>query len=223
MLSKNDIIRILSENKHYIDEFILEAFIKNWKIEAIYEDENGVEYYDEAALEKVRNALCDKSELQKEACEIEIIDKEPLEEQEQTVVSEESYAQAEPVSENIEEKISSNIEIIETSAQPFGMPARGEQELKNVTLNITNQTLNVLAQTIAEKITGDISGYLKKTDFLEEALSAGSFKRDNEILATKMQELLQDNRILIKKIQELEKDKDAYLHVVANIYVKKPR
>jgi hypothetical protein len=88
MLSRNDIIRILSENKHYIDEFILDAFIKNWKIEAIYEDENGIEYFDDMALEKVRSALCEKSELQQEACEVEIIEKsahEPIAVQQEDV------------------------------------------------------------------------------------------------------------------------------------------
>ena len=213
MLNKNDIIRILSENKHYIDEFILDAFIKNWKIEAIYEDENGVEFFDESALEKVRSALCDKSELQKEACEIEIVNKEEPS----------TEIQTEDLCQNSSEVQEPKIEIVEANVQPIEYQSKIEPELKNVTLNITNQTLNVLAQTIAEKITGDISGYLKQTDILEEALRAGSFKRDNEILSSKLQEVLGDNKILIKRIQELEKEKDAYLHVVANVYVKKPR
>lgn len=229
MLSKNDIIRILNEHKHYIDEFILDAFIKNWKIEAIYEDENGVEYFDEAALEKVRDALCDKSELQREACEIEVIEAEQLQHDEVKVeepvieepVAIEPEVKAETAGEPaIEEP---KIEVIESTPKPMEIPvAANEPELKNVTLNITNQTLNVLAQTIAQKITGDISGYLKKTDLLEEALNAGSFKRDNEILSEKLKEVLDDNKVLIKRIQELEKEKDSYLKVVANIYVKKP-
>lgn len=238
MLNKNDIIRILNEHKHYIDEFILDAFIKNWKIEAIYEDENGIEYYDEAALEKVRNALCDKSDLQQEACAIEIIEEEishqeevkeeeipacdveevqaPQLEEPICVDTAESYQQLE------EPKEEPKVEVVQAEVQPFEAPSATEPELKNVTLNITNQTLNVLAQTIAQKITGDISGYLKKNDILEEALNAGSFKRDNEILSAKLKEVLDDNKVLIKRIQELEKEKDSYLKVVANIYVKKP-
>lgn len=234
MLSKNDIIRILNEHKHYIDEFILDAFIKNWKIEAIYEDENGIEYYDEAALEKVRNALCNKSELQQEACSIEIMEEEIAHQEEQveeasTCEIEEGQS-LEPVCIETpdayqpfeEPKEETKVEVVEAITQPIEVPAAVEPELKNVTLNITNQTLNVLAQSIAEKITGDISGYLKKTDILEEALNAGSFKRDNEILSIKLKEVLDDNKVLIKRIQELEKEKDSYLKVVANIYVKKP-
>lgn len=224
MLSRNDIIRILSENKHYIDEFILDAFIKNWKIEAIYEDENGIEYFDDMALEKVRSALCEKSELQQEACEVEIIEKsahEPIAVQQEDVVSEESVVASyeEPAVDT-----SSKAEVVFDVPQHYTEPKTTvEQSMNNVTLNITNETLNVLAKTIAEKITGDISGYLKKTDMLEEALNMGSFKRDNEILSSKLKEVLDDNKILIRRIQELEQEKDLYLHVVANIYVKKPR
>jgi len=223
MLSRNDIIRILNENKHYIDEFILDAFIKNWKIEAIYEDEHGVEYFDEMALEKIRTALCEKSELQQEACEVEIIEK-----QEASL----DLPQPESVEEGLQnelheikpEESASKMEVVTDIPKPPIEPKVPiESGLKNVTLNITNETLNVLAKTIAQKITGDISGYLKKSDMIEEALKMGSFKRDNEILSAKLKEILEDNKILIRKIQELENEKDTYLHVVANIYIKKPR
>jgi hypothetical protein len=104
---------------------------------------------------------------------------------------------------------SSKAEVVFDVPQHYTEPKTTvEQSMNNVTLNITNETLNVLAKTIAEKITGDISGYLKKTDMLEEALNMGSFKRDNEILSSKLKEVLDDNKILIRRIQELEQEKD---------------
>lgn len=213
MLNKDEIIKILNDENNFVDNFILDAFIKNWKIEAIYEDENGVEFYDEAAFEKIKSALGNKPQ-EKEIYTVETVSKEELKEDIEEVVQE--IAQ-EVVQEVVHEVIGS------TKPQVAEVIPKQETELKNVTLDITNQTLNVLAHTIAEKITGDISGYLKNNEWLEEALNAGSFKRDNEILSAKLNEVLQDNKIFIKRIQELEKENKSYLNVVANIYVKKSK
>lgn len=211
MLNKDEIIKILNDDNNFVDNFILDAFIKNWKIEAIYEDENGVEFYDEAAFEKIKSALGTKLQQEKELCTVEIMQKEELKEELLEVVQE--IAQ-EVVDEVVQEVIQASNQVVEVTPKI-------ETELKNVTLDITNQTLNVLAQTIADKITGDISGYLKNNEWLEEALAAGSFKRDNEILSAKLNEVLQDNKVLITRIQQLEKENKSYINVMANIYVKK--
>lgn len=207
MLSKQDIIRAVNDDDNFVDSFILDAFIKNWKIEAIYEDENGVEYYDDLALAKIKSALMSKQEDEKEFYSIENISndfdnaeteehivEQPIEAKEVTVVQQELV----------------DISQGENSIEP-----------KSLTLDITNQTLAVLAQSIAEKITGDISGYLKKNEWLEEAFEAGTYKKDNEILASKFKELLDDNKILIQKIKELESDMASYQKVFGNVYVKK--
>ncbi|UKI40583.1 MAG: hypothetical protein L6V95_10475 [Candidatus Melainabacteria bacterium] len=44
MYSKADIIKKLSSEGQFIDNFILDAFIKNWHIDPIYEDESGIEF-----------------------------------------------------------------------------------------------------------------------------------------------------------------------------------
>ena len=50
MFNKEKILEILNQEDTYIDNFILEAFIKNWKIDPIYEDAQGVEYFDDMAI-----------------------------------------------------------------------------------------------------------------------------------------------------------------------------
>lgn len=55
MFNKEKIIEILNSEDLFIDNFILEAFIKNWKIEPIYEDADGIEFFDEMAVEKIRS------------------------------------------------------------------------------------------------------------------------------------------------------------------------
>ena len=74
MFSKDKIIEILNEEDLYIDNFLLEAFIKNWKIEPIYEDAQGVEFFDEMAVEKIRNGIKQKQP----KCEINIMDKDEI-------------------------------------------------------------------------------------------------------------------------------------------------
>ena len=206
MLSKNEIIKLLNDDNNFVDSFILDAFIKNWKIEAIYEDENGVEFYDEAAFEKIKAALVNKPE--------EVVDQTP--EPEIEIIHHEEYVPEDVIPVEAKEELPV-APVVETSTKLDN----ASTELKNFTLDITSQTLNVLAQSIADKITGDISGYLKNNDWLEEAYNAGGFKKDNEILAAKLNEVLNDNKILIKRIQELESECDSYLNVFGNIYVKK--
>lgn len=211
MFNKDEIIKMLNDDKNFVDNFILDAFIKNWKIEAIYEDENGVEFFDEAAFEKIKCALGAKSQQEKEICTVEIMKKEEPQEDVRIQVQEEIKDEIEEVSPEVVEIIPRVTDVI----------PRQEPELKNVTLDITNQTLNVLAKSIADKITGDISGYLKNNEWMEGAIEAGVFKKDNEILSKKLNEVMQDNKILIQRIQELEKENNSYINVVANIYVKK--
>ena len=57
LYNRDQIKEILHEENFYIDDFIFDAFAKNWKIEAIYEDENGVEFYDNDALDYIRDGL----------------------------------------------------------------------------------------------------------------------------------------------------------------------
>lgn len=235
MFSKEKIIEILNSEDLYIDNFLLEAFIKNWKIEPIYEDANGTEFFDDMAIEKIRNGIKQKQP----KCEINIMDKDeikpvdmaveiseqaenfdlPQNEQENTPQEpkpsqpeEEAIpvAQAEPVQEVTELPVAILNEVNKEV----------ENELKNVTLDISNQTLAVLAESIARKITYDVADFIKKTDFIEDAVQLGEYKKDNQILLQKIDELISDNKILIKRIEELEKDNKCFVKLFGNIYVK---
>lgn len=95
-----------------------------------------------------------------------------------------------------------------------------ENELKNVTLDISNQTLAVLAESIARKITYDVADFIKKTDFIEDAVQLGEYKKDNKLMLEKIDELIADNKILIQRIEELEKENKSFVKVFGNIYVK---
>ncbi len=213
MFNKENILEILNQEDTYIDNFILEAFIKNWKIDPIYEDAQGVEYFDEMAIEKIRNGL-----KQKNSPKINVIDKNDIK----------------PVEMSVEAPVT-DIEQVETFSPVYNKPAeykeehvelpievknRVDNELKNVTIDISNQTLAILAESIAKKITSDVADFIKKTDFTDGAIQLGECKKDNEILTEKIDELMTDNKILVQKIEELEKENKSYSKIFGNIYVK---
>lgn len=227
MFNKEKIIEILTSEDVFIDNFILDAFIKNWKIEPIYEDADGVEFFDEMAIEKIRNGIKQKQP----KCEINIMDKDEIKPVDMAV----EMPEISPEEEKKEEETQVS-EIIQPDdcqdraniTDPQELPVtilnevnkEVENELKNVTLDISNQTLTVLAESIARKITYDVADFIKKTDFIEDAVQLGEFKKDNQILLEKINELVSDNKILIKRIEELEKNQKSFVKLFGNIYVK---
>lgn len=56
--SKNDILQKLAQDGFFVDYLTLGSFLEKYKIEAIFEDENGSEFYDKSAYDiLVRNVL----------------------------------------------------------------------------------------------------------------------------------------------------------------------
>lgn len=238
MFNKQQIIDTLNSEDLYIDNFLLDAFIKNWKIEPIYEDAQGVEFFDDMAVEKVRNAIKQKQP----KCEINIIDKDEITPVDMAVeVSETPEEKLQNTENNFNENsVEIHNEEINIDEQNQSIPndenfvqelpvtiinevnREVENELKNVTLDISNQTLAVLAESIARKITSDVADFIKKTDFIEDAVQLGEFKKDNQLLIEKIDELVSDNKILIKRIEELEKDNKSFVKLFGNIYIKNP-
>lgn len=237
MYNKQQIIDTLNNEDIFIDNFILDAFIKNWKIEPIYEDAQGVEFFDDMAIEKIRNGIMQKQP----KYEINIMDKNDIKDVDMSV---EFSANTEKIetenaelenTEKFEEKSNDKtefqdtiIEIDENKELPVAIfnevhkEVENEltKELKQVTLDISNQTLTVLAESIAQKITSDVSDFIKRTDFIEDAVQLGEYKKDNQLLLQKIDELIADNRKLIEKIEELKKENNSYIKVFGNMYVK---
>ncbi len=229
MYSKQQIIDTLNSEDFFIDNFILEAFIKNWKIEPIYEDAQGVEFFDDMAIEKIRNGIKQKQP----KCEINIIDKDEIKPVEMSVEVEENIEpqqneyQADIVEENNENpEVSEHFENETVQELPVAIinevNKEVENELKNITLDISNQTLAVLAESIARKITSDVADFIKQTDFIEDAIQLGEYKKDNQLLVEKIEEVMSDNKILVQRIQELEKENRSFAKLFGNIYIKNP-
>ena len=56
----------------------------------------------------------------------------------------------------------------------------------------------------------DIKSHIGKAEFAESLIEAGSYKKDNEILSQKIDELLSDNKKLARRIEQLENDKKSF-------------
>lgn len=193
MYTKKLIIEKLMENKYFIDEEGLETCLKSWKIDAIYEDENSEEYFDDLAIKKIIKGLSLKFKGEsKESIELELKEEKML-------------------PENLPQKVET--EVLENKF------AEGA-ELKKITLDITNQTISFLANSIAQKITTDITDHFKETDFLKSAMETGSLQRDNEILAKQVARLIEDNNILKEQQKVLKNDNVKFKLVFGNVYIK---
>ncbi len=55
--TKNEILEHLAAKGYYIDNYTLDSFFEQWKVEAIFEDEKGQEFYDKNSLDLIINNL----------------------------------------------------------------------------------------------------------------------------------------------------------------------
>jgi len=182
MYNRKDLVKNLNEFNYFIDELTLNNFIKNWKIDAIYEDEDGVEFFDNLAIAKLKKGISLKSQgFSNEQITYHVNKLLP----EKLAEESEKSLPAKPKKELPAEEVATST------------------ELKNLTIDVTHQTLQMLADTVAQKITSEI----KNSDFVTQLLEDKSLKQDNELLSKQITELTEDNRKLAQRVDELEKSK----------------
>lgn len=194
MFNRETILKNLNTENYYIDNHSLDLFLEDWKIESIYEDEDGLEFYDDLALEKIKKGISLKAQgysdeqiiakLSRMEAKIEK-NEEPAKPVQPLIVSDLLGENTAP-STDVAVKEETQTEII-----PQG---------KSFTLDVSSQTLQMLAEAVAKKISDDITN----SDMATRLIEAGGYKRDNEILAKQVHELLEHNKELSKRIEQLE-------------------
>lgn len=194
MFNRETILKNLNTENYYIDNHSLDLFLEDWKIESIYEDEDGLEFYDDLALEKIKKGISLKAQgysdeqiiakLSRMEAKIEK-NEEPAKPVQPLIVSD-LLGENTAASTDVAVKEETQTEII-----PQG---------KSFTLDVSNQTLQMLAEAVAKKISDDITN----SDMATRLIEAGGYKRDNEILAKQVHELLEHNKELSKRIEQLE-------------------
>ena len=196
MYNKNDVLLKLNSENYYIDRRTLSAFIDSWRIEAVYENEDKEEFYDDYAIERIKRGINLKAQ---GFSDEQIVKKLRLYEDSQPQTSE---------SENKNHDLPAEITEQDEQRTPPTIPA-----LRNLTLDVTTQTLQMLAESVAKKITEDI----KNSDMAEKLIEAGGYKKDNEILSKQLQELIEHNRKLSERIEQLEK-RETFADKLLNLF-----
>lgn len=206
MFNRETILKSLNTENYYIDKHSLDLFLEDWKIESIYEDEDGLEFYDELALEKIKRGISLKAQgfsdeqiimkLAKIEARVEKYEEPPK--PVQPVILDEK---GEEIDRSLEETVNNitpqELPQVQTqsSTQLDSIP-----QGKSFTLDVSSQTLQMLAEAVAKKISDDITN----SDLTGKLIEAGGYKRDCENLAKQVKELLEHNKELSKRIEQLE-------------------
>lgn len=199
MFNRESILKSLNTENYYIDKHSLDLFLEDWRIESIYEDEDGLEFYDDLALEKIKKGISLKAQgysdeqiitkLSRMEAKVEKTP-EPAQPVQPIMVSDLLNQQNGIVEEN-----SSTDVVLQEEKAPEVIP-----QGKSFTLDVSSQTLQMLAEAVAKKISDDITN----SDMVSKLVEAGGYKRDNEILAKQVKELLEHNKELSHRIEQLE-------------------
>lgn len=199
MFNRESILKSLNTENYYIDKHSLDLFLEDWKIESIYEDEDGLEFYDDLALEKIKKGISLKAQgysdeqiitkLSRMEAKVEKTPEPP--QPVQPIMVSDLLNQQE---EKAEENTSTDVVVQEEKAPE--VISQG----KSFTLDVSSQTLQMLAEAVAKKISDDITN----SDMVNRLVEAGGYKRDNEILAKQVKELLEHNKELSHRIEQLE-------------------
>lgn len=201
MYNKNDILLKLNTENYYIDRRTLATFIDQWKIEAVYEDENtNEEYYDDYAIERIKKGINLKAQ---GFSDDQITHK----------LNKAAGAGAGANKGNDNNLDTPKAELVSAEETEIVKTPDMQSELRNLTLDVSTQTLQMLAESVAKKITDDI----RNSDMAEKLIEAGGYKRDNELLSEQIQELIEHNKKLVERIEQLEK-KESFFDKLANIF-----
>jgi hypothetical protein len=187
---------ILLEKNYFIDEATVKQFFKNWRIEAIYENEEGQEYFDDMALKNILKGMELKSQGQND----------------NDIVIALSKSQ-DASKENLPQKVETTP--IEESIENI--------EPQKISLDISSRTLSFLAETMAQKITQDVTNHITESGMITNLEQTAVLKRDNEAMAKQISTLMEENKKLIKKISALAMENEKYKHVFGKFYLRDER
>ena len=192
MFNRETILQNLNAENYYIDKHSLDLFLNDWKIDSIYEDEQGLEFYDDLSLEKIKKGISLKSQGYSDE---QIV----LKLQKMEAKVERSSEPVEPILIKDYLKVADEVDNEESEDVVTDLTPTINPE-KKFTLDVTSQTLQMLAEAVAKKISDDITN----SDMAKKLIEAGGYKRDNEIMAKQIGELLEHNKELSARIEQLE-------------------
>ena len=160
VFTKNEILQNLASKGFFVDAYTLDTFLDKWKIEAIFEDEQGTEFYDKNALDLVLDKLFNSSnedEKEEEEKEVRLI--QPQVQIQQTQPTQVVYMQAQNNPEIPQQPIIQNIQ------QTFPQQVINDSETNNILNNISLSDGTPLSQKVQ---TGNIDDLNIDYNLLEQ-------------------------------------------------------
>lgn len=178
--NKQELIKKLAGENFYCDEVALSNYFKELKIEAIFENGEGVEFFDDDAFLRISNFLNERNKMYAE--------------QETKVVSEEKPK--EPVQEKIEQQI--------TEIQPprQAMPEQTLPQDNSFKLDISEKTLNMIARVISKKIAKQVNNMLSPDNLKDSNLTL--FIEENKRLSARIKILEDENEYLRRDLRDIK-------------------
>lgn len=192
MYTKEQLVEKVKNNK-FADIDKVTNCLKLWRIDSIYEDEKNIEYYDDLAVYKINHGIKLK-ETGKSNEEIS------------SIVNSGNIA-------TINSPMVKQAQIQTKQNHPF-------VDLNKVTVDITTQTLALLAESVAQKITNEIADKFKESKVFEPLMDSAKIKRDNEILAKQIEMLLEENKKIIERNSLLQCENAKFRHLFGNWYIR---
>lgn len=273
--SKQEILDELSKKGYFIDAYTLDTFLEQWKIEAIYEDEESKEFFDKNTLDIILENLFKKEKEDENMLEEDtkmpvLEDDEPKAQEQEQAQNEETQIETEQNLEQAEQQTEQeHIEAENQTEEPKDevqeklqeetaeAPASSQEEQQDFDdislisdsfeaqekfreyvvsqlsknnvdltprnefkLDISERTLNMVAKTLAKKIT-------KYVGTICAADAKVAVERDEALvkidkLETKVEALEEQNRKLRMLLTESNKNLNSYKPGLFGFYVKVP-
>lgn len=193
MYTKEDLKNRLDRNNYNLDTETIRNYLREWHIDPVYEDENNVEYFDASALLKLKQGIKLKKTGSTDEEILLIINKNMV-------------------------NSSKAVSINQTDILP--QQNDSNDNLRKITVDITTQTLAVLADSIAQKISNDIASRVKENIINNSSEDIDKLRKDNEILAAQIEKLLDENKQLMEKINSLAQNNSKFKQIFGSFYMK---
>jgi|GEM_PF-1896261 len=194
MYTKEQLKEKIEKHNHFVETDKVGFMLKNWRIDPVYEDDDKTEYYDDLASSKLNQGIILKENGKTDEEIMLILNKGIINPINMPTIKHTTSVQ-------------NNDELL-----PNGY--------KKVTVDITTQTLALLAESIAQKITNDIANKVKDTNIFNSAIDAGKLTRDNEVLSNQVKTLLGENKKLVSRVKFLQEENAKFKHIFGSVFVK---
>lgn len=200
--NKQELIKKLAAENFYCDEVALGNYFKELKIEAIFENGEGVEFFDDDALKRILNFLNEKNKMYiEEAAKIQeetttqsnTNNNQGLEQPQQI-----QQAQALPQAQT---QVPQQTQQIQQVQQEQALAQNNSFKL-----DISEKTLNMIARVISKKIAKQVNNMLTPDNFKEGNLAL--FIEENKRLSARVKILEDENEYLRRDLRDL---KESYI------------